>query len=330
METRAGYLSVGMAVIIILIGAIGFVLWLAGQDSATSYQRYGIDFKGDVTGLREGSGVSYRGIGVGQVVDLRIAPDNVEMVRVTIEIDAETPIKIDTFASLGIQGLAGGALVQLSGGTQDSAHLPIPDEGLAFINSHPSDLERLLQGAPALIDRIDLLVSHALLLLNEPNRAAIGTVLANAATVSDSLVRMTAPTKKLLADLAAAVQDVQRAAANLQVVSGELEEGVPLVLDQLNKTLKTADVTFANASNALAAFERASGAIGGAGSEMQAMVAENRVPIRDFTHVTLYDTNAFVAELRELAISLRQVATNLDRDPGGFLFGNQQRGYDAQ
>ena len=84
---------------------------------------YQIAFAGSVTGLQQGSQVRYRGVPVGRVADIRIDPQRVEWVLVTIEVERGTPIRQDTVASLEMQGVTGIAFVQLQGGTQASPPL---------------------------------------------------------------------------------------------------------------------------------------------------------------------------------------------------------------
>jgi phospholipid/cholesterol/gamma-HCH transport system substrate-binding protein len=111
MEIRASYLIVGAVVLALLAGLAGFSLWLVDAGVDRDLARYEIDFAGSVSGLPEGGQVLYRGIPVGRVADIRINPDNVEAVLVTIEVDRETPIKEDTVATLEFQGLTGIAYV---------------------------------------------------------------------------------------------------------------------------------------------------------------------------------------------------------------------------
>ena len=123
METRANYLLVGSFVLILVFGLIGFVIWLAKVEFDTQFARYDIYFSGSVTGVQTGSPVKYRGINVGEVISVKIDPDNVARVLVTIEIRSDTPIREDTVATLTIQGLAGGVFLQLTGGTHDAQPL---------------------------------------------------------------------------------------------------------------------------------------------------------------------------------------------------------------
>src|SRR5262249_50930880 len=70
--------------------------------------RYDILFDGSVTGLQVDGTVRYRGIAVGHVTDIRIDPENIEKIRVTIEVKADTPVRTDTVASIEVQGITGG------------------------------------------------------------------------------------------------------------------------------------------------------------------------------------------------------------------------------
>ena len=97
--------------------------WLAKVDMDREYTDYDIYFDGTVTGLKTGNPVRYRGIPVGIVTQMEINPDNVEQVRVTVEVNSDTPIKEDASASLEFQGLTGVAFVQLTGGTNDAPPL---------------------------------------------------------------------------------------------------------------------------------------------------------------------------------------------------------------
>lgn len=324
METRAGYIAVGSAVLILLAAAIGFVLWMAKFDSDAEYKRYWMYFTGSVTGLKTGSTVSYRGISVGEVLDLRIDPVNAERVRATVEILASTPVKTSTVASLEMQGLTGGAMILLSGSSEGDPPLAKdPADDYPVIATAPSQLERLFEGAPALVEEINLLVRQASLLLNPDNRHAIASTLQNLAAISSDLKATTPALQALVASAGSTVARIDRLAA-------DSEGDIRATLTATANTIRTAEVTLAEAQKTFAAFTEAAGGINTTTDTLNAMLQENRRPLRDFTHVTLYDMNAFIAELRELTVSMRRVANELGRDPAGFLFGNQQKGYEAR
>ena len=47
----------------------------------------------------------YRGIPIGEVTDISIPADNIEQVEVIVDVEAEAPIKTDSFARLEFQAL---------------------------------------------------------------------------------------------------------------------------------------------------------------------------------------------------------------------------------
>ena len=100
METRAHYVAVGAFVLAIVTVAFVAVLWLARAQLTTQYALYDIYFSGPVSGLREGAAVEYNGVPAGRVAEIRITPDNVERIRVTVEIETTVVIKQNAVASV--------------------------------------------------------------------------------------------------------------------------------------------------------------------------------------------------------------------------------------
>src|SRR5690606_42007601 len=67
-----------------------------------------------VRGLTKGSQVRYKGLKVGRVQDVRIAPDNPYKVEVTLEVEQTTPILSNTRASVQMQGVTGLSYIALN------------------------------------------------------------------------------------------------------------------------------------------------------------------------------------------------------------------------
>src|SRR5688572_12186161 len=112
METRANHVAVGAFVLAMVVLAFAAVLWLTRGELTTRRAHYDIYFLGPVTGLRQGAGVEYNGVPVGAVQDVRIDPDNVALIRVTIEIDDKVAIKTDASASVETNILSGVSFIQ--------------------------------------------------------------------------------------------------------------------------------------------------------------------------------------------------------------------------
>ena len=102
----------------------------------------------------------------------------------------------------------------------------------------------------------------------------------------------------------------------------------------MNRTANSIDAAVtgvgADAQNVLVELRRTTESATGLAREAQKLVAENRVPLRDFTSTGLYEVSLFVNELRQLVAGLSRVTTDIRRDPARFIFGNQQDGYEAK
>ena len=334
METRANYLLVGLFVIVLTAATFGFALWLGRAQFESDVKRYEIYFVGSVTGLKKGSQVSYRGITVGEVVNLEIDPQNFERVLVTVEIQASTPVRDDTIARLEVQGIAGVPFVMLTGGTLSSPALQAQEgERYPVIKSAPSRLEELLSGAPELVDRIETLLTNANEFLGPKNRETVSNTLKNFEAVSEAVADKRE-------DISQAVSDFTTTMANLRDASATFEKLVADVQTRTDMLATQADATLGSFNNAANTVDRevkplledlrqASRSIAQAADEMAALVNENRGPVTNFASTGLADFNAFINESRQLVDNLNRISTEFERDPARFLFGNQQQGYDA-
>lgn len=324
METRANYILVGAFVLILFFALIGFVLWLTRFQAEVAYEPYRIYFTGSVSGLQVGSRVTYRGVTVGSVRDIRIDPQNVDRIAVTVEVQEDTPIKTDTKASLEMEGLTGGVLVLLSGGSNAAPRLEdVSPTRPPVIEAQPSQIERLLQGAPALVESVDALVRQASDLLNARNRAAFAETLENVRVFSAALASQSGQVAGFVDNASKTMANLSAMSQSLTGLSKRLEADVPRTLESLNRT-------GAETQALIAELRRTADAATRMANEVSALVAENRAPLRDFTNTGLYEISYFINELRTLVASLNRVTTEVGRNPAGFIFGGSQQGFEAK
>jgi phospholipid/cholesterol/gamma-HCH transport system substrate-binding protein len=317
METRASYVAVGAFVLALAVGAIVFVIWLARFQGQLEYAYYDILFPGSVTGLQVDGTVRYRGITVGRVYDIRIDEENTELVRVTIEVQQGTPVKEDSVASLEIQGITGVAYVLLSGGSNDSPRLPETSEApYPLIASKPSKLEEIFEGAPDLVNKLNTLVERVTLLFSDENQQAIADTLQNIRHVTGTLAESREAMNDVLMSGAAAAEQIRTMSAEFQALASELR--------QQTRTVST------DAGETMAALQRTADQITQVAAQLDRVIAENRGPIHDFSTTGLYEMTQLMTEFRLLVASLTRVSAQIERDPARFLFGDRQKGFEAQ
>jgi len=300
VETRANYVFVGFSVLAAIATIIVFIFWLGRSQLSKNEDIYHTYFSGSVTGLSSGSPVRYRGVPVGTVGFIAIDRQNIERIRVTLKLRANTPIKTDTVASLETAGITGGSYIELSGGTNAAPLLVSQNGEVPVIRSESSGLQSALDEAPKLIAKLNQLTDQANKLLSDDNvKALSGTF--------DHL-------NKLSANLDALSPDAKEMVANLNKMTTDLNKQLPGLLD----TIKQDGASIKEAADS---FHKM-------GNDIDGLVNENRAPLRDFTANGLGEVGALVANLRTLTDTLNRVADHLDRDPQRYLFGGTSAGVD--
>ena len=205
METRVNYIVVGLFVIILSGLLISGLFWLGVRPPSRNYTLYIVYMTESVSGLTIDSPVKYRGVDVGRVKRIRLRPDDPEQVELLLEIEKNTPIREDTFASLAFQGITGIAHVNLKG--EDSAAPPLvrqENEPYPVIKSSPSLLLRLDEGLTRLIHNLSEASESLDELTTGPERQSLANILRHTEKVAGTIAGRSA-------DLDAAIQD----AANL-------------------------------------------------------------------------------------------------------------------
>ena len=64
--------------------------------------------------------------------------------------------------------------------------------------------------------------------------------------------------------------------------------------------------------------------------ELDATVAENREPLRDFSNSGLYELTQLMNELRALVASMTRISGQIERDPARFFLGDRREGFQAE
>jgi phospholipid/cholesterol/gamma-HCH transport system substrate-binding protein len=102
METKSHYVLVGAVTLLLLAVLAGFTVWLSriGDGAKTEYD---IFFQQSVSGIAKGSGVTFAGVPVGQVKDIKLWRPDPDFVRVRIAIDSDTAILQGTTATMMAQ-----------------------------------------------------------------------------------------------------------------------------------------------------------------------------------------------------------------------------------
>jgi phospholipid/cholesterol/gamma-HCH transport system substrate-binding protein len=310
METRAHYVAIGAFVLAMVFLAFTAVLWLAGTQFAVNYQHYDIYFKGAVTGLSKGAPVDYNGIPVGQVSDIEIDPNNVEQIRVTVEIKSDVVIKEDCAANVETNILSGVSYVLITRGTQEARPLAAHNgERYPVIRSRRSTLASLSARGPELLGKLDDILDHLNDLLDEHNREAFTATLDNVAKFSGALAAHSDDLDAMVLQGKDALAQGKDALISLQRLADDVDKSYATpngLKDQLSTLLKGLTET---------------------GRELDQVLVDARPGVHTFSQQTVGDVNSLIGEVRQFVAGLSRVAAQIERDPTRLLFGDRREGY---
>jgi phospholipid/cholesterol/gamma-HCH transport system substrate-binding protein len=324
METRASYVLVGAFVLSLVTVGVVLVMWFAKVEFDKVPTRYLVYFTGNVTGLNVGSPVRYRGVPVGSVVDMRIDSANVERIRVEVEVGTDTPVKQDTIASLGLQGITGVAFIQLTGGTQASPRLVAGKRReLPVIESKLSGLEQVLERAPVIFEKVILLTDRLGRLVDDENLAAVSATLANVREMSSRLGAKTGELAQLLGEGRDTLAALRKAADSAAALADDLRSRTGTLVDTAGDVMTDVQVTLADV-------RKVAQSVNDLSTQVNGILKDTRDPLRDFSQGGLYEFSQFIAESRVLVAALTRLSKQIGRDPVRFFFGDTQKGFRAQ
>ena len=339
METRAHHLLVGSFVIVVVLGLLGFVIWLAKIDIDREFARYTIYFEGSVSGLSTASSVMYNGIPVGTVTAIELDPDNPSRVEVTVEVAATTPVRSDSVATLELQGITGVSLVSITGGSAGSAELVArPGKRYPEIDSVPSQFQRFFAGAPELIAQSIQLIEQATKLFSEENLVSLAAILDDAQVLSNELAARSGDIGSILDNIEKTSTGIALATDALNGLIASLDTEVAEISDDAKATLSTVRGTLAGIDtlvdgevrSLLAEVQSTAQSVTRVSDQINGIVGDARQPLADFSAEGLYEMSGLITDMRQLMGSLSRLAAQLESDPAQFLFGGAQEGFETQ
>jgi phospholipid/cholesterol/gamma-HCH transport system substrate-binding protein len=290
-------------VLVLVAVAFAAVLWLARAQLSTQYTAYDIFFTGPVSGLREGAAVEYNGVPSGRVKEIRIDPNNVQQIRVTVEIESNVVIKEDARANLETNLLSGVSYIQVAGGTQDAPVLTAEAGSRhPVIRARRSRLASVTARLPQILGKLDETVDHLNELLGEENRQAVGDILGHLRALSGDLA---AEGKPALTAMSSLLRNLDQSYSE----PGGLREGLSSGLTDFDKLAKNLNDT---------------------NHQLQLALQDARPGVRAFSQRTLSDVGELVSDARQLIAGLSRLVAGLDRDPSRVLFGDRRKGYQPQ
>ena len=307
MENRSNHVLVGAVVLALLVMTCAFIIWLAGFHGASD-KPFDILFKTTVDGLAKGSSVNFSGVPVGKVEEIKLVPDQPEIVRVRITVKEDTPILQGTTATIAGVGFTGVSQINLDNAITGAPPIDQPGPfGVPLIPPRAGGLGAILNNAPALLDRLTQLTERLTQTLSPRNQQSISGILANMDRLSGSLADRGPEIAATLAETRVAVQQAGAAAEQIGALAattnGTMQRDLQPTLANLNKTVEAARHSMESLDEA---------------------IGEAKPGLKTFSSRTIPEANQLIRNLNEMADALTSVAGRLDRGGASAVIGGAQ------
>ncbi|PVE23684.1 MCE family protein [Microvirga sp. KLBC 81] len=232
METRANYALIGIFTLAVIAAAFGFVYWFSGGDRGQARQSVRIVFSGSVSGLSQGSTVSFNGLRVGEVTEISLLPEDPRRVVAIVQVGRDIPIRADTRARLEYQGLTGVANIGLSGGEPGAPPLVAgPGQPMPTIFADRSDFQDLIETARNIARRADDVLERVGRVVAD-NEGSINRTVQNVERFSQALGENAEGIDRFLAQVGQAAEKIGPLAEKLDTLATNVDQVVRAVEPQ--------------------------------------------------------------------------------------------------
>jgi phospholipid/cholesterol/gamma-HCH transport system substrate-binding protein len=235
MARQKTNLIIGLFVILGVLMGVAAIIWVGASSYFLKGKTYISYFDESVQGLQLNSAVKFRGVDVGLVESIRVAPDN-RNIGVVMKINMRDELQKTAVAQLKAAGITGIMFVELDlrkPGEKDlSPKIDFPSE-YPIIGSRPSEMQRLVAGANEIVEKFNMI---------------------DAKGISDQLIATTKALEELIKgkQITSILARVDAAAGNLERLTGRTDK----ILGEagLDKTMAEARETLGGARTLLATF----------------------------------------------------------------------------
>jgi phospholipid/cholesterol/gamma-HCH transport system substrate-binding protein len=203
--------ALGLFVTVGVILGVVAIIWVGASKYFEKGDRFVTYFNESVQGLQQDSAVKYRGVDVGRVEAIRVAPDN-RLIEVVMKIRHRDEVEKNNVASLRTAGITGIVFVELDRRDPEEPDLsPRVDFASEFpiIPSRPSQIRQIFSGIDEIVEKI-----------KQIDLAGISKSITQSARAAEDL--LAGPrTQKVLANLESISVNLDQTMARVEKITAE-------------------------------------------------------------------------------------------------------------
>ena len=156
MASQKTKLAVGLFLVVGTAVALVALIWLGMTHYFEKGYLYVTYFNESVQGLEKASPVKYRGVTIGRVENISVAPDS-KLIKVVLKVETGIALDSNILAQLRNVGITGSMFVELDqrkkGEPDQSPPLTFPSE-YPIVGSKPAEISELLRGLDEVLTKI--------------------------------------------------------------------------------------------------------------------------------------------------------------------------------
>lgn len=300
MENRTHAIVVGVFALLFGFGLVFSFWWLNGAQQELNY--YTVISKQPVTGLVAESVVKFRGVAVGKVREISLAPDDKTTVLVKIRLPQSLKLSKETVAELRPQGVTGLAYIDLN---DTSTTAPTLKDGDSIM-LQASVVDKLLERGPAIVAELETLLKTSNEAVANTNQIIKSM---NSGDLNKSLANVEQASRQLEPLLVTASKTLER----ISTMASEKNQA------QIRSTLASMQKTADN-------FQPLLTELGATSKEYRELASTVKQGTTQLTETLNYETmpklNSLTQNVNYDVRSLGQVIDMLEDNPQSIIFGN--------
>jgi phospholipid/cholesterol/gamma-HCH transport system substrate-binding protein len=293
--------ALGLFVTLGIVIGIAVIIWIGASKYFEKGDRYVTYFDESVQGLQRDSAVKYRGVDVGRIEDIRLAPDN-RLIEVVMKINLKEDVEKHSVAYLRVAGITGIVFIELDRRDPETPDLsPKLDFASQYpiIPSRPSQIRQIFSGIDDIIEKIKQLDLEDLAKSFKATGKAAENLLGGPQM------------QKTLQNLESISTSIDQTAARIEklTASGRLEG----VLDDTRTTLAEARTLIVAARNEISALKLA-----------ETAEKTNRVvdSLSRTSRTTARDFQIMSDNLKRTSETLERLVDRIESNPSDLLFSS--------
>ena len=323
MASQKTKLAVGLFVACGLACAVLVIIWLGMSRFLEKGQFYVTYFGESIQGLVVDSPVKYRGVFIGRVESISVAPDS-ELIKVVLKIDSGQTLDSNIVAQLKSVGITGSMFVELdrraAGEPDQSPTLSFPSE-YPIVASKPSEISELLSNISQALNQIKALDLRG---ISEKIKLTLDSINQK---VSEAEVKRISMKMESSLDRVDHILDEQR--------WNKIMTSVETTIQSMNTLLNSADRSLERAENTIS---RVDGIVSEKEMVIKAAIDDFRQAMEnanvllakgaaladgaDYSLAHLMPHLLVVAQnLEKASANLNQIMETLEEQPSQFIFG---------